>query len=133
MRTQSNYVVLTEEPNWMRAHWIAGGLEAADIPTFVDQDNLVDEFAMSQKLMGLQRVRVLVPRDLLGEARAVFLAMSQPIPLMDPDEEDTNAERQAASGPRSHFPWAFRARLLLILLLLGLGCALALVCCLPSE
>ena len=70
----------------MRAHWVAGALEAEGIPTFVDEDNLADEFAISQKVMGILRVRVLVPRDRLVEAQTIFLNLSQPIPLVDEGE-----------------------------------------------
>jgi hypothetical protein len=58
---RGGYVLLTEEPNLHRAHLVAGALNASGIPTFVDEDNLVDEWAMSQKLMGVLGVRVLVP------------------------------------------------------------------------
>ena len=113
MRTDSDYVVLTEEPNLMRAHWIAGGLEAVDIPTFVDEDNLADEFAMSQKMMGVQRVRVLVPGNLLEEARQVFLSMSQPLPLVDEDEVE---EDDAATRPQRR-PAFLNPRAVIILML----------------
>ena len=79
----------------MRAHWVAGALEAQGIPTFVDEDNLADEFAISQKVMGLLRVRVLVPRDRLVEAQTVFLNLSQPIPLVD-EEEDEEEDAEGA-------------------------------------
>lgn len=88
MQSESDYVVLTEEPSLMRAHWVAGALEAEGIRTFVDEDNLADEFAISQKVLGLLRVRVLVPRDRLLEAQTIFLNLSQPIPLVDEDEDD---------------------------------------------
>ena len=84
---RGGYVLLTEEPNVHRAHLVAGALNASGIPTFVDEDNLVDEWAMSQKLTGVLGVRVLVPGAQLDEARTVFLAMSQPIPVIDEDEE----------------------------------------------
>jgi len=99
----ADYVVLTEAPDRLRANLVAGALEEADIPTFVDEDNLADEFAMSQRMLGLLRVRVLVPRDRLEEARAIFLAMSQPIPLLD-EGEDADAgesEERASLTPAS--------------------------------
>jgi len=76
----------------MRAHWVAGALEAEGIPTFVDEDNLADEFAISQKVMGILRVRVLVPRDRLIEAQTIFLNLSQPIPLVDEEEDEEDPE-----------------------------------------
>ncbi len=82
----SGYVLLSEEMNPMRGHLVAGALGAADIPAHVEEDDLADEFAMSLKLRGAPRVRVLVPGDRIEEARAVFLAMSQPIPVVEDDE-----------------------------------------------
>ena len=87
LTTPGGYVLLTEEANPMRGQLVAGALGAAGIPAHVEEDDLADEFAMSQKLRGAPRVRVLVPGDRLEEARAVFLAMSQPIPALEEDEE----------------------------------------------
>jgi len=92
----SGYAILTEVPDEMRAHWIAGALEARGIPTMVDEDLLVDEFTMSQRLLGAPRVRVLVPEDRLDEAQAVFLALSQPIPLVEVADEDEFDEEAPA-------------------------------------
>jgi len=91
MESISGYAVLTEEVDPLRAHLVAGAVEAAGIPVLVEENNLADEFAMSQKLMGAQRERVLVPRERLLEAQAVFLAMSQPIPRIQ--EEDGGGQR----------------------------------------
>ena len=77
----------------MRAHLVGGALEEAGIPIFVDEDNLADEFAISQKVMGIMRVRVLVPEDRLTEAQTILLGMSQPIPRIE-DDEDIEAERE---------------------------------------
>lgn len=103
----SGYVVLTAEPNLLRAHWIAGGIKAAGIPVHVEENNLQDEFAVAQKAMGAIRFRVLVPEDRLEEANTVFLDLSQPIPD-DPafhDEEDDAAleamEEELKSGTSS--------------------------------
>lgn len=43
-------------------------LEAAGIPAVAPGSMLADEFAMSQRLMNLQSVRVLVPRSRLADA-----------------------------------------------------------------
>lgn len=116
--SRRGYVVLTEAPDIMRAHWIAGAIEAAGIPVHVEEDNLADEFAMSQKLMGALRVRVLVPQDRRDEANLVFLDLSQPIPD-DPafhDEED-DAALEAMDDER----FRFTAGVGLVLLLLMAG------------
>ena len=124
----SDYVVLTEEPNLMRAHLVAGALDEAGIPTFTDQDNLADEFALSQKLMGLLRVRVLVPRERIDEARAIFLAMSQPIPLVDEDEDDEE-KHEEGEGDLDHERARFtvRSALFAIVLAILVPCAVVLL------
>lgn len=101
LTTPSGYVLLSEEANPMRGHLVAGALVAADIPVHVEEDDLADEFAMSQKLRGAPRVRVLVPGERLEEARAVVLAMSQPIPAMEDDAEFVAYE----ASRRKRFRW----------------------------
>ena len=97
MQIPASMAVLTVEPSTMRAHWIAGGLENAGIPAHVEEDDLADEFSAAQRLLGTPRVRVLVPADRLEEARTVFLGMSQPLPLVDEDEEDDEAALDESS------------------------------------
>ncbi len=109
------YVLLTEAPNLMRAHLIAGALEDAGIPFHVGEDNLADEWAMSLKLRGGLGVPVLVPSERIDEARTVFLAMSQPIPEVEEDEE-----------LRAHGSARARRQRLFILGLLALSGALTL-------
>lgn len=114
----SGYVVLTEEPTLQRAHWIAGGIQAAGIPVHVEENNLQDEFAVAQKLLGGIRFRVLVPEARYDEANTVFLDLSQPIPD-DPafhDEED-DAALEAMDDER----FRFTAGVGLVLLLLMAG------------
>ncbi len=109
----SGYAVLSVEPHIMRAQWLAGAIEAAGIPVHVEEDDLVDEFSMAKKLQGDLRVRVLVPADRLAEAQTVFLGLSQPIPLVDEDDED-DAEL-AAMGEALRTTTAMRVVLLLVL------------------
>ena len=111
----AGYVVLSEEPNLQRAHWIAGGIQAAGIPVHVEENNLQDEFAVAQKLLGGIRFRVLVPRERLDEAKTVFLDLSQPIPD-DPafhDEED-DAALEAMEEERGDKTLVFGLVLLLV-------------------
>lgn len=103
----SGYAVLTEEPNLMRAHWVAGAIEEAGIPVHVEDEGPADEFAVSQRAMGLLRVRVLVPADRLEEARTIFLSMSQPIPVVDEEDEEL-AEFEEARRSRG-FDYAITA------------------------
>ena len=111
----SGYVVLTEEPTLQRAHWIAGGLKAAGIAVHVEENNLQDEFAVAQKLLGGIRFRVLVPEDQLQAAKTVFLDLSQPIPD-DPDfhDEDDDDALDAMEAERSDKTFVFGLVLVLI-------------------
>jgi hypothetical protein len=90
-RGLGGYVLLVEDANPLRAHLIAGALDEAGIPHVVEEDNLADEFAMSRKLMNTQGARVMVPEDRLAEAQAIFLAMSQPIPVIDEEDPEMRA------------------------------------------
>jgi hypothetical protein len=108
-----DYVLLTQETTTFRAHWVAGALEHAGIPTFVDEDNLADEFAITQKVMGVMGARVLVPRDRLEEARTVFLGLSQPIPPIDQTGVAEDAEDPSA-------PLTLRSVVVVVALVLAL-------------
>jgi len=98
----SGYVVLTEERNPLRAYLVAGAVDAAGIPVHVEENNLADEFAMSQKLMGIQRVRVLVPRERFLDAQTVFLAMSQPIPRIEEEVAENDEGRDRSADGQHH-------------------------------
>ncbi len=52
------------------AELIASVLREAGIPTYVEGSQLSDEFAISQRLMGLNSVRIQVPRERLRDAEA---------------------------------------------------------------
>ena len=97
----ADFVKLTSEPNLMRAHLVSGRLEDEGIPTIVGDDHLMDEWAMSQKLMGNLPYDISVPEDRLEEARAIFLAMSQPIPHVDEDDPELEAYAEELSAKRS--------------------------------
>ena len=101
-RRPANYVKLTSEPNLMRAHLVAGRLEDEGIPTIVGDDHLMDEWAMSQKMLGLITYDVAVPEDRLDEARTIFLAMSQPIPAIDEDDPELEAYAQELETKRNN-------------------------------
>ena len=107
--SRRGYVVLTEAPDILRAHWIAGAIEAAGIPVHVEEDNLADEFAMSQKLMGALRVRVLVPEDRRAEANLVFLDLSQPISddpaFHEPDDDLEDFAREQSNRMFERGAW----------------------------
>ena len=130
MEAPPPFALLTEAADAMRAHWIAGGLEAAGIPTHVDADMLADEFAMSQKLLGLQRVRVLVPADRLEEARVVLGDLEHAAPpsgseAEEQDEDEVDGEPAPAprKGPdvRALAIVLLGAAVLVLALLLAMG------------
>lgn len=85
MLDKPGFVVLTQAENAFRAQFLAGALEAEGIPTHVDGDHLADEFAMSQKMMGLIQVRVLVPAERVNEAREILETLHEAGPA-DGDE-----------------------------------------------
>lgn len=57
------------------AAMIAEALKGAGVPAYVEGAALNDEFAVSQRAMGLTGVEVLVHRDRLEEARKILAAM----------------------------------------------------------
>ncbi len=111
------WVVLTEQPNPMMAHWVAGGVEAEGIPVHVEENNLQDEFAVAQRAMGGLPIRVLVPKERYDEANTVFLNLSQPIPLVDDD--DIEDEEELDDMLEEHESKVRSVGLILILVLLG--------------
>ena len=97
----SGFARLADAPSLAQAHAWAGALEAADIPTHVEEDNLADSFAMSQKLMGSLPIRVLVPAERLEEARLVLQGLSQPRPVIDEEDDSALAVMAATRRDRS--------------------------------
>jgi hypothetical protein len=65
-------VVLESFPNAAIAQLVAGLLRDAGIPVYIGGSQLQDEWAMSQKLMGMLSTDVQVPRDRLAEAREIL-------------------------------------------------------------
>jgi hypothetical protein len=47
-------------------------LEAEGIPAFIDGNSSVDEFAMSQRLLNVNNVRVMVPTEAAERAREIL-------------------------------------------------------------
>ncbi len=115
---EHDFVVLTEESSSVRAHWIAGAIKAHDIPVHVVEDERADEFAMAQKLMGTALVQVLVPEGRLTEARTIFLNLSQPIPLIDDENE---GDEEDDEPPPSMIPAPLRIAGMIFVALLVLG------------
>jgi len=66
--------VLERAPTPAAASVIVAVLQAEGIPAYVNGTLLQDEFALSQRLMGLNAVEIQVPRSRLEEARQVLQA-----------------------------------------------------------
>lgn len=85
-------VELDEASSPIEARLIAGILQGAGIPAFVAGGLLTDEFAMSQRLMNLQNVRVQVRRDHLTRAREVLAEARAAAASLPPGELERQAE-----------------------------------------
>jgi hypothetical protein len=91
---EPEYAVLAEESIPMRAHWIAGALEEAGISTHVYERNLSDEFAVSQRALGLAGTCVIVPRERLEEAREILRDLRPPPLPEGPDDEEDGGDEE---------------------------------------
>ncbi|MGH7149628.1 MAG: hypothetical protein ACREIU_02960 [Planctomycetota bacterium] len=67
-------VTLLRAPSAAAATVLLSILLGEGIPAYVAGELLQDEFALSQRLMGLNAVDIQVPRDRLEEARMVLQA-----------------------------------------------------------
>ncbi len=72
MSEGSKLVVLEEAASPFIAQLVKGMLEGEGIPAQIKEEFLVDEFAMSQKLINRAGVAVLVPEDQLEKARSII-------------------------------------------------------------
>lgn len=72
MSKGSKLVVLEEAASPFIAQLVKGMLEGEGIPAQINEEFLVDEFAMSQKLINRAGVAVLVPEDQLEKARSII-------------------------------------------------------------
>ena len=99
---------------------LAALLQAEGIPAYVAGQGLADEFAMSQRLMNSEGVRVLVPAGSLEAAQEILQDCAI-------DDAELTAQALAAaptdyeqSPPRqpSRFGWLFKPWMLLVYLLL---------------
>lgn len=81
MTSDTDLVELTTAHSPLEAEWLVGALKGHGIHAIVFGDGLADEFAMSQKLMGLGGgVRVMVPRGALEAAREALAQLEQERP-----------------------------------------------------
>lgn len=71
----SDLVTLERFSNAAIAQLLAGLLRDAGIPVYIGGSQLQDEWAMSQKMMGLLSTELQVPRDRLDEAREILASV----------------------------------------------------------
>lgn len=88
MAEESDIVVLETANNYFVAQMIAEALKSHGIAAYVEGISLIDEFAMSQKAMGLTSVDIQVHRDRLDEAREILAAMREAGKLMEEGGEE---------------------------------------------
>ncbi len=87
MVDESEIVVLETASSPFIAQMIAEALKSHGIAAYVEGISLIDEFAMSQKALGLTSVDIQVHRDRLDEAREILDAMREAGKLMAEDED----------------------------------------------
>jgi hypothetical protein len=88
MSQEPDIVVLMTAKNTFEAQVVAGILREAGIPVYVAGQSLQDEFAMSQALLNLSRVRIQVPKERLEEARRAVAEADSAAHLLDRDDFD---------------------------------------------
>ena len=81
MTADTDLVELTTAHSALEAEWWVGALKGHGIQAVVFGEELADEFAMSQKLMGLGGgIRVMVPRPTLDAAREAMVQIEEDRP-----------------------------------------------------
>lgn len=97
MNSDEDLVALASASTAFEAEWLVGALKGFDIPAVTWGDMLQDEFAMSQKVMGLAGgVNVMVPRGLLERARQALAEIEQVKPT--PEELEAAAAEAVEGG-----------------------------------
>ena len=81
-------VVFHTAANPVEGRIVAGILQEAGIPTYVQGELLSDEFAVSRRLMNLQGVTLHVPSDRLAEAQRVLAEAKEAGKLLAGDDVD---------------------------------------------
>ncbi len=79
--------VVAKARNTIEAELFVGILKAADIPAMVDGRYLQDEFAMPQKMLGLEGIKVRVRKEDLAEARLALDAAREAGQALDSEPE----------------------------------------------
>lgn len=74
MKSDPDIAVLETARTPLAAELIVAVLRAEGIPAYVEGALLQDEFAVSQRILGLGGVRIQVPRERLEDARKALAA-----------------------------------------------------------
>ncbi len=93
------FVLLQHATTPDHANLLRALLQGAGIPAHVDGTLLADEFAISQRMMNQQGVKVLVPHDRLAEARDVVASAAV-------SEDELERQAMAAGGEEESTPTA---------------------------
>src|SRR5688572_14582484 len=88
MASDSDLVALDSFSNPAIAQLVADLLREAGIPVYIGGSLLQDEWAMSQKLMGLLSTEVQVPRDRVEEAREILASVRNSAESAEGEDED---------------------------------------------
>lgn len=98
MTSDTDLVQLTTSRTAIEAEWIVGALKGMGIVAVTFGDQLADEFAMSQQLMGLSGgVRVMVQRGQLEAAREALETIEQDRPS-EQELEEALTQADVATG-----------------------------------
>ena len=89
MKVDPDIGVLETARTPLAAELIVAILRAEGIPAYVDGSLLQDEFAVSQRVMGLGGVKIQVPRERLEEARKALEAAREAGTKLGPGSEET--------------------------------------------
>ena len=92
MASESDLVALDRFSSPAIAQLVADLLREAGIPVYVGGSLLQDEWAISQKLMGLLDTEVQVPRDRLEEAREIIASVRNSGEGVGEDDEEDGGD-----------------------------------------
>jgi len=93
-REPEEIVVLERAPSTVIAEMIVSALQSAGIPAYVKGKFLQDEWAVSQRVLGLSGVEIQVSRSRLEEAKELLAEMREAGRILAEREDKREAEEQ---------------------------------------
>ena len=87
MSREPDIVILEKAPSPIIAQLLVEALKSHGIEAYVEGTALVDEWAITQRVLGRQGVDIQVHRDRLDEAREVLAAMREAGRLLDEEQD----------------------------------------------